>query len=192
MTIGCALIAAVSGLCFASRTIYDRGVWPESWPAELDEFRAQGKTVITGTGFKDVWETSHEISFSSREKFERAWPHILSLMGEGSSIILERTPSKRWSTPIRAGVRILCPSSGPVINGLHSPEHLDFESGTRPEYIVAGRGWHVAYDGDNGDAVDTFILRARVDIVLVVDGKIVDMNRIPLLDNTPIIDNRFK
>jgi hypothetical protein len=34
--------------------------------------------------------------------------------------------------------------------------------------------------------------RARVDIVLIVDGKIVDLNRIPLPADTPIIDKRFK
>ena len=33
--------------------------------------------------------------------------------------------------------------------------------------------------------------RARIDIELIVDGDIVDLNRIPLPTDTPIIDKRF-
>ena len=36
------------------------------------------------------------------------------------------------------------------------------------------------------------VKRARIDIELVVDGNIVDLNRIPLPADTPIIDKRFK
>jgi hypothetical protein len=36
------------------------------------------------------------------------------------------------------------------------------------------------------------IVRARIDIELVVDGDIVDLNRIGLPMDTPIIDKRFK
>ena len=34
--------------------------------------------------------------------------------------------------------------------------------------------------------------RARIDIELIVDGKIVDLNRIPLPIDTQIIDKRFQ
>jgi hypothetical protein len=34
--------------------------------------------------------------------------------------------------------------------------------------------------------------RARTDIVLIIDGNIVDLNRIPMPADTPIIDRRFK
>lgn len=33
--------------------------------------------------------------------------------------------------------------------------------------------------------------RVRIDIVLITDGKVVDLNRIPLPANTIIVDNRF-
>ena len=35
------------------------------------------------------------------------------------------------------------------------------------------------------------IHRIRTDIILVVDGNVVDLNRIPLPKDTPIIDQRF-
>ena len=41
-------------------------------------------------------------------------------------------------------------------------------------------------DGEKG-----FRHRARIDIVLVVDGNIVDLNRMPLPANTPIVDRWF-
>lgn len=61
--------------------------------------------------------------------------------------------------------------------------------GKLPEYVVADDGRWVAFNGTSGRAV-TF--RARTDIVLVVDAKIVNLNRIRLPADTPIIDNRFK
>ena len=37
-----------------------------------------------------------------------------------------------------------------------------------------------------------FMYRARTEIELVVDGRIIDLNRIPLPPETPIIDRRFQ
>lgn len=59
--------------------------------------------------------------------------------------------------------------------------------GELPEYVTSeeedGRLKWVPADGGH---------RARVDIILITDGKIVDLNRIQLPPDTPIIDNRFK
>ncbi|MBN2455856.1 MAG: hypothetical protein JXB29_04865 [Sedimentisphaerales bacterium] len=68
--------------------------------------------------------------------------------------------------------------------------------GQWPEYItisVDGDPW--MSDGDPWMPVEAkkpkgFMYRARTDIELVVDGKIVDLNRINLPADTPIIDNR--
>lgn len=69
------------------------------------------------------------------------------------------------------------------------PDYIRLSSGGLPEYVVNENGRWVAFDGTNRKG---FIHRARVDIVLITDGKIVDLNRIQLPPNTPIVDNRFK
>ena len=63
------------------------------------------------------------------------------------------------------------------------------DRGGLPEYVSNQDGKWVAYDGKERKG---FLHRARVDIVLITDGKIVDLNRIRLPADTPIIDNRFK
>ncbi len=36
-----------------------------------------------------------------------------------------------------------------------------------------------------------FLYRARVDLELVIDGQVIDLNRIPLPTDTPVVDQRF-
>jgi hypothetical protein len=144
-------------------------------------------------------EIGHEFAFEDREDFENAWPHILKVKSDGASIILEQGPSTRWSTTVQAGVRILCPGDGVyrdqdgenLIAGPPFPDYLRSKDGVMPEYVVGRDGQYVTYDGTMGNDHDRFVFRARVDIVLVVDGQIVDLNRVPLPKNTPIVDNRF-
>jgi hypothetical protein len=179
----------------------------------------------------DLREIGHEISFTNREDFEKAWPYIVTVKSKGGSIILEPGPSTRWATTVPAGVRILCPGEGvyryqageDLIAGPPYPDSLRSNEGVMPEYVVGRDGKYIPFDGNNGDsyraalkapllwtspsqrvlwtspsqlgfspAKRPFILRARVDIVLIVDGDIVDLNRIHLPSDTPITDNRFK
>ena len=35
------------------------------------------------------------------------------------------------------------------------------------------------------------LYRARIDVELIVDGKVIDLNRIPLPPDTPVIDRRW-
>ena len=69
------------------------------------------------------------------------------------------------------------------------PASIKSPSGELPEYVVASKETWVPFSDKSQKG---FINRARVDIVLVVDGNIVDLNRIPLPLSTPIIDKRFK
>ncbi len=134
---------------YALYSIADTGVWPKSWPKEMEPLRKQSRT-ISGPMFGP---TVYEIPFTNQKEFESAWPHILKLKSKGASVILLRGPNTRhklWPRgPVKAGVRILTPS------GPNSPD------------------WTVT------------------DIELVVDGEIVDLNRIRLPADTPIIDKRF-
>jgi hypothetical protein len=102
------------------------------------------------------------IPFTDRKQFESAWPHILKVKTQGAPLFLLRSPYT-WLGKMDAGVLVHCPPAG-----------------TKPEAIPPGEGNNMYR-----------LLRANY-IELVVDGKIVDLNRIPLPSDTPIIDKRFK
>jgi len=162
--------------CFSRVTIRNTGAWPETWPEELEPYRDQAKTLDVAHG---IQERVFEISFDRRKDFEKAWPHILKVMSKGAPLVFERGPSTYSvsGSTLDTGVRILCPSNGAAGSSEQSPE-----------YVVNQDGKWVPFDGTNRSG---FIHRARVDIVLVTDGKIVDLNRIRLPSDTPIIDRRF-
>jgi len=190
--VGCVALL-VASLCLALVGIRYEGDWPDTWPKELDGLRAQARTLGVGTG---IQETVYEIPFTSREEFEAAWPHILAVKSEGAPLILVKSPSKIVTISMDAGVRIYYPAMwGPDGNRFKAdspwPDDIKSESGVLPEYVANVGGKWVAADA--GDALEKgFLYRARVDIELVVDGKIVDLNRIPLPADTPIIDGRFE
>jgi hypothetical protein len=137
------------------------GVWPKSWPKELEPLRKQSRT-IEGPRFGP---TVHEIPFTSRESFESAWPHLLTLKSKSAPLILQRGPHVRFKSiqwpALEAGVRIVTPSE---------PYPPGYAAQAKKEGVE---------------------LRTLTDIELVIDGQIVDLNRIPLPADTPIIDRRF-
>src|ERR1700687_3999910 len=104
----------------------------------------------------------YQIPFTKREEFEAAWPHLLKVKSKGAPVILVRSPYTRLGR-IDAGVFI------------HSPP---------------------ARTGNREAPINSTNTRERwmwtTYIELVVDGEIVDLNRIPLPADTPIIDERFK
>jgi len=163
-------------------------------------------------------ETVYKISFDTPEDFEEAWPAILQVKDKGAPLILESSPFyyPRLGRGIETGVLILCPIGGKLVTGDGTIKFTD-RWGTierafnglledLPEYVVADDGKWVPFDGSEGEDfifrerdrsfIDRALRRgsifqARTDIVLITDGKIVDLNRIRLPANTPIIDNRF-
>ena len=184
-------ILGFAGLCLAMVSISDNGTWPNSWPTELEQYRNQAQTHGVAHGIN---EDVHEISFTKREEFERAWPHILKLKSKGAPLILERSPSSYGvsGSTAKQGVRILCPSHGLSTGSSEDkmlkagppwPDYLKSESGELPEYVDSRDGKWIPTDKG---------VRARTDIVLIIDAEIVDLNRIQLPPNTPVIDNRFK
>jgi hypothetical protein len=126
----------IASVCFAMYSVADRGLWPDSWPKQLDPLRPQARTLDHGDF------TVYEIPFTQRAEFESAWPHILTVKSEHAPLVLLSSPDKRLGDSIAAGVRIF--------------------------------------------------RRARIEIELIVDGDIVDLNRIPLPADAPIIDERFR
>ncbi|MHC4479199.1 MAG: hypothetical protein ACYTEL_26560 [Planctomycetota bacterium] len=208
----------ISALCFAVVSTEGEGRWPDSWPKELEPLRKQAKTVRVGHG---IQETVYVIGFRNREAFEKAWPHILKVKSPSAPLILENSPFKYHvsGTESVTGVMILAPCSG-FGGGRYSPDAETYEDvdelvkeGKVPrasawlleilsgkselaEYVTAvrtedGKKRWVDVRQLDEEAIG-FRNRARIDIILITDGEIVDLNRIPLPAETPIIDNRFK
>ena len=189
------LVCLASGLCFALVMTDDKGTWPASWPKELEALRARAKTVCVAHG---IQENVYEIPFADRSEFEQAWPLLLKLKSKGAPIILERSPSTYAvsGSTMTTGVRILWPSGGttgrPGGAQLEAaapwPAYLTSSTGDLPEYVtVENDKWVPA----TADERKWFLHRARVDIVLVTDGRVIDLNRIELPAGTPFIDHRF-
>jgi hypothetical protein len=185
-----------SSVCFALVITASEGTWPDSWPKELEALRGQARTVDVAHG---IQETVYEIPFKNREAFEAAWPHILSLKSVGAPLILAKSPSAYGvsGTTAQAGVRILCPVGGGLPGLSNAWPDADFPwtapiapaRETLPEYVTMENG--VPIPATPGDGKMAFYRRARVDIELIVDGNVVDLNRVPLPQDAPIIDRRF-
>jgi hypothetical protein len=95
-----------------------------------------------------------------------AWPHLLKVKSKGAPIFLKRSPYKLLGANITAGVVVHSPPAGT-------------DKKANPEGPIPGKG----------------NLRSKWmytnSIELIVDGDIVALNRIPLPQDTPIIDERF-
>lgn len=157
---------AVCAVCSTATAIWgvsDTGAWPETWPKELEPLRKQSST-IRGSALDLV---IHRIPFAQRDQFEAAWPELLKVKTKGAPVILIRSPGSHWHFgETKAGVLIHCPPGG-----VEPPEPAGPVPG---QDSVMLRWLHTTY------------------IELVVDGDIVDLNRIELPADTPIIDERFK
>ena len=163
-----AFLAAIAfcavGPAYALYSVSDKGEWPKSWPKELEPLRKQAST------FEGPLHPHqhYAIPFSKRDEFESAWPHILKVKSKGAPVILVRSPNFFLGEGVKAGVVV------------HSPPFGQADNPATPEAPIPGvtnvreRWMYTTY------------------IELVVDGDIVDLNRIPLPADTPIIDERFK
>ena len=72
-----ALLAAIACLSVSSAlqaeySVWDKGMWPESWPKELEPLRKQARTY---EGPRVLYRT-YLIPFTKREEFEAAWPEV--------------------------------------------------------------------------------------------------------------------
>ena len=158
-----AIVLGAAASAYALYEVSDTGAWPKTWPAELEPLRKQSRTLVGPM----IAQQTHEIPFAKREAFESAWPRLLKVKSKGAPIILLRAPNAWLGETIKAGVRIHAPPPGQSDNP-NTPEAPIGSSNVRECWMYT-----------------TFI-------ELVVDGEIVDLNRISLPADTPIIDERFK
>ena len=143
-------------------SVSNTGNWPDSWPKELEQLRGHSKTYVG-----PMFENRHYlIPFTKREQFEAAWPQLLTVKSKSAPIILRRARKTDFMKVGSAGVIV------------HTPPIYKDREADREEPILGQ---------DNPHA--TWMKTSYIE--LVVDGEIVDLNRIPLPADTPIIDQRF-
>jgi hypothetical protein len=157
-----AVLAVVFGLMTASAY----ALWSVSdtgrWPENWPkELEPLRKQSKSYTGSLGN-RTFHQIRFKTREEFEAAWPHLLKVKTDKAPIFLSRGPVK-YMGPVESGVRVWMALN--VGKPVASPI-----AGVKNE---RERWMYTTH------------------IELIVDGKIVDLNRIQLPADTPIVDERF-
>ena len=147
----------------AEFVVSDTGTWPKSWPEELEPLRGQSRSFEGPR----ILQLLYLIPFTKREDFESAWPHLLKVKSKGAPIILLRGPRTDFFEVKPGGVLI------------HSPPAAT-DKRANPETPLPGQ-----HDVRTKWRNTTYI-------ELVVDGEVVDLNRIALPEDTPIVDERFK
>ena len=110
-----------------------------------------------------VEQSHYLIPFTNREQFEAAWPYMLKVKSKGAPIFLVRGPKTDFFELKPAGVLIHAPPA----------------NSRDPESPIPG------VENPRVRWMNTTFIE------LAVDGKVVDLNRIPLPPDTPIIDERF-
>jgi hypothetical protein len=157
--------AAVFGLCSAAHALYsldESGKWPKSWPRQLEPLRKQARTFVGPT----VAQQHFAIRFTDRAEFESALPQLLKVKTKGAPVFLVSGPSFFLGEGVKAGVIV------------HSPPVGQSDNPNTPEAPIPGvtkprmRWMNTTY------------------LELVVDGNVIDPDRISISANTPLIDER--
>lgn len=196
------IISTFSIVGLALVMVDKEGHWPESWPKELELYRKQAETFQVAEGNQ---LNIYEIRFKDREDFEQIWPTILRLKSKGAPIrLVSCSDTSRDATRMGLfdnkvpAVRILAPpfntdviGSLGITSGIESewPSSVKLSTGELPEYIVKAEDGSWVPEQEAPQAV-SFKYRVRIDIELVTDGKIIDLSRIRLPANIPIVDKR--
>ena len=157
------VLGAVTSAAYALYSVSNDGRWPQSWPQELEPLRKQAHSFVG----PQTAHQHHAITFTKREEMEAAWPHLLKVKTKGAPVFLVQGPNFFLGETSRAGVIVHSPPPGQADNPA-TPEAPINSTNMRERWL------YTTY------------------IELVVDGEIVDLNRIPLPADTPIIDERFK
>lgn len=158
-----ALTLCAATSVYALYSVANEGLWPKTWSKELEPLRKQSRTLVG-----PLLEARHyAIPFTKREDFEAAWPLLLQAKTKGAPIMLVR--GKNFFLDQR--------EAGVVV---HSPPEGQNQNPNTPEAPIPG------------DRSPRSKWMYTTYIELVVDGQIVDLNRIELPADTPIVDERFK
>jgi hypothetical protein len=154
-------VGVVCSMAWADYAFQDRGTWPKDWPAELEGLRKQARTLV---GPK-AQIRHYAIRFGNREEFEAAWPHLLKVRSKGAPVVLVRGENFFLGQGVKAGVVVYCPPEGQLEKGAPAAP-IDAAEDLKTRWMIADR------------------------IEVLVDGEVVDLNRIQLPDG--VVDERFK
>jgi hypothetical protein len=155
-------VGAIGSGAFALYSVSNKGEWPATWPKELEPLRKQARTLVG----PEVELRHYAIPFTKQDEFEAAWPHLLKVKTKGAPVILVHAPNF-FLENAKAGVVVHSPPAGQA-NNPATPEAPINSTNVRERWM------YTTY------------------IELVVDGQIVDLNRIELPADTPIVEERFK
>jgi hypothetical protein len=157
----------------------------------LEPLREKARTFV---GPK-LPERTYAIPFTKREDFESTWPHLLMAKSKGAPIILMRGGPRTDFLGVKpGGVLIHSPPAEPG----GTPESAPAAAAPKAAEAPVASGSTPAATAPKGAAPAAREVDARTKwrdatyIELVVDGEIVDLNRIRLPSDSPIIDERFK
>lgn len=148
---------------YALYTVSDKGEWPTSWGQALEPLRKQSRTLVGP-------QTAHRhyaIPFTKREDMETAWLHLLKVKSKGAPVILVSGPNFFLGEKAKAGVVVHCPPVG------------QSENPATPEAPI-----------NSNNVYERWMYTTYIEVL--VDGKVIDINRLRLPADTPIIDRRFK
>ena len=213
-----AAVSATS-ICSAIWEVSNTGNWPKSWPAQLEPLRAQARTLhhdgytmyqipfTDRAQFEAAWP--HILTIPTDDspltlsRGQDRWTAVY--FNAGVLVFTPNTgqlivPGDRKTTIYRPEVesairdgKIEIPAGTYLRVGPPWPDEIRDKLGRLPEYVVRdGLKWHATTAQEMRDDIMTAIRshRARTDIRLIVDGKVVDLNRIRL--PTSVIDKRFE
>jgi hypothetical protein len=198
------------------------GKWPSDWPVELEPLRASATTIDVATGTQEhiyeiAFATSDEFIKAWPALLRVRTPGSpLSLRrisvpkpGSWESIASNSKPKVRIFAPVANSNRSsnisdhdsdepLPPGKKarmlPFKLGPPWPVELVSSQGELPEYVQAipRDGKAILAEVKSDDKSRGFRYRARVDIELVVDGKVIDVNRLEFPKDALIVDHRFE
>jgi hypothetical protein len=192
-------------------------IWPTGWPKVLDEVSGACRTIEVAASNQ---ENIYEIFVTNRDVFEKLWPFIVSVKTTGapirlrgigvhtdSSFLMDGQPTVRIYALAYSGLACMSLAE----NGDHNYEALTKQgrclrpaspwptsiigpNGELPEYVQVSHevGYMTWIPADRESGLSKgFLHRARIEIELVVDGHVIDLNRVPFPENSPILDKRF-
>lgn len=181
--------------------IHPKGDWPQDWPAELEPYRNRAKTYEIATGNQ---ENVYEIHFNGRAELENIWPIVLKLKDSGAPLRLESIeatfasgktlfdntrPVLRIYSYVWPAYDVNCANGKSLRPAPPWPGSITPPVRQLPEYVMPSPDCN-SWVPVNDNKCTGFMYRARTEIELVVDGAIIDLNRIQLPADTVIIDKR--
>ncbi len=195
--VGLAVLAGLTCCSVSFALIWgeDHGAWSPDWPKELEPYRERAST-IDPLPFGGV--TIHTVPFTNRSDFEKIWPVLLSVKSKGAPLTL-RSGSvelrRRWSfsgaTIDDDGMIIVDPDRTIDPSGADKEYCDGWPEGTYPGVKIHASS-HSIYP-KNSPAYASCVAsdgQPTARIELFVDGNVIDLNRIRLPADTPIIDKR--